>query len=101
MATDDEKSPVDKDKLAVALTYDREEDQAPRVAAKGKGYIAEAIIDLAKKHGVEIREDRDLALLLSKIEIDTPIPVEAYAAVAEILAYIYKANAEARRTREG
>lgn len=101
MATDDEKPPVDKDKLAVALTYDREEDQAPRVAAKGKGYIAEAIIDLAKKHGVEIREDRDLALLLSKIEIDTPIPVEAYAAVAEILAYIYKANAQVRRTREG
>jgi flagellar biosynthesis protein len=100
MATGDDK-PVDKDKLAVALTYDREEDQAPRVAAKGKGYIAEAIIELARKHGVEIRSDRDLAMMLSKIEIDTLIPLEAYAAVAEILAYIYKANAGARRKHEG
>lgn len=95
MATDEEK-PFDKDKLAVALTYDRGSDPAPRVAAKGKGYIAEAIIALAQKHGVEIRSDRDLAMMLSKIDIDTPIPLEAYAAVAEILSYIYKTNARAK-----
>ena len=93
VATADE---FDKDKLAVALAYDRKES-APRVAAKGKGHIAETIIALAKQHGIEIREDRDLAGLLAKIDIDTPIPLEAYAAVAEILAYVYKANDQAKR----
>lgn len=85
-------TPIDKNKLAVALSYEREKDEAPRVSAKGKGYIAEQIIALAKEHGIEIREDTDLAMLLSKLDIDTPIPLEAYAAVAEILSYIYKTN---------
>jgi flagellar biosynthesis protein len=92
MAISPDPTPVDKNKQAVALTYDRENDQAPRVSAKGKGYIAEQIIELAKKHNIEIRRDDDLVQLLSKIELGTPIPVEAYAAVAEMLAYIYKAN---------
>ena len=87
----------DRNKLAVALAYAREKEAAPRIAAKGKGYIAEAIIELARQSGVVVREDRDLANLLSKFEIDTPIPLEAYAAVAEILAYVYKANEQAKR----
>lgn len=84
--------PFDKSKLAVALTYEQGKDAAPRVAAKGKGYIAEQIIALAKAHGVEIREDADLAVMLEKLDIDSPIPLEAYMAVAEILSYIYKKN---------
>ena len=94
MATSEE---FDKDKLAVALAYDREKDKSPRVAAKGKGYIAEAIIALAKANDIEVREDSDLAALLSKLDIDMPIPLEAYAAVAEILAYVYRANDKAKR----
>lgn len=88
----DDKEPFDKNKLAVALTYERGQDPAPRVSAKGKGYLAEQIIALARENGVEVREDTDLAMLLSKLEIDTLIPLEAYAAVAEILSYIYKTN---------
>ncbi len=87
----------DKNKLAVALAYEMERDDAPRVAAKGKGYLAQQIIDLAKKHNIEVRQDADLAQLLSKLDIDAPIPLEAYAAVAEILSYIYRANQSARR----
>lgn len=94
MATGEE---FDKNKLAVALAYDRQKSQAPHVAAKGRGHIAEAIIALARQHGVEIREDRDLAGLLSKLDIDAPIPLEAYTAVAEILAYVYRANEKAKR----
>ncbi len=90
---------IDKDKLAIALAYDRESDAAPRVAAKGKGYIAEQILKLAQQHGVEIREDADLATLLSKLDIDAVIPLEAYAAVAEILSYIYKANDKMKGAR--
>lgn len=98
MATDDPDSgPVDKDKLAVALTYDQSKDKAPRVSAKGKGYIAQQIIEVARQHGIEIRKDADLAKILSKLELNTPIPVEAYAAVAEILAYVYKVNKAAGR----
>ena len=88
----------DKNKLAVALKYERGKNEAPFVAAKGKGYIAEQIIDLAKENNVEIRRDTDLVMLLEKLDINTPIPLEAYAAVAEILAYIYKANDKARKS---
>lgn len=98
MATGDE---FDKNKLAVALTYERDKDDAPRVAAKGKGYLAQQIIELARRHNVEIRQDTDLAQLLSTLDINTPIPLEAYAAVAEILAYIYKTNDQARRHTNG
>ena len=87
----------DKDKLAIALSYERDKSQLPKVAAKGKGLMAEAIIKLAREHNIEVRQDSDLALLLSKLDIDMPIPLEAYAAVAEILAYVYKANDKAKR----
>jgi flagellar biosynthesis protein len=97
MVTADE--PHDKDRLAVALKYEQGKDDAPRIAAKGKGYIAEQIIALAKEHGVEIKEDADLAVLLSKLDLDAPIPFEAYAAVAEILAYVYKANDRMKGTK--
>lgn len=93
----DDKESFDKNKLAVALAYDREHDAAPKITAKGKGYIAAQILELAKKHNVEIREDGDLAHLLSKLDIDTVIPLEAYAAVAEILSYIYKTNDRLKR----
>ncbi len=95
---DNEKKIVfDKTKLAVALKYERGKDEAPVVAAKGKGYIAQQIIELARANNIEIRRDTDLVTLLEKLDINTPIPLEAYAAVAEILAYIYKANDKARK----
>lgn len=97
---DDSQQPFDKNKLAVALTYDREKDPAPKLSAKGKGHLAESIIKIAREHGVEVREDADLALLLSKVDVDTVIPIEAYAAVAEILAYIYKANDTMKKGRQ-
>jgi len=75
---------------AIALNYDMGEDQAPKVVAKGEGEVAKQIIKIAKENGIEIREDADLAEILSAIEIDEFIPLEAYTAVAEILKYIYK-----------
>ncbi len=95
---DDEKDDVvfDKSKLAVALKYERGKDEAPVVSAKGKGYVAQQIIELAKSNNIEIRRDTDLVTLLEKLDINTPIPLEAYAAVAEILAYVYKANDKAK-----
>ncbi|MCX7760003.1 MAG: EscU/YscU/HrcU family type III secretion system export apparatus switch protein [Hydrogenothermaceae bacterium] len=77
-------------KKAVALKYERFKDSAPKVVAKGKGKIAEKIIEVAKKNGVYIKEDPDLVEVLSTIEIDEEIPPQLYKAVAEILVFLYK-----------
>lgn len=84
---------------AVALKYDRGKDPAPRVVAKGQGTIAEQIIRIAEEHGITIHEDANLVEILGKLDLDTVIPLEAYAAVAEILSYIYKANAQAKAAK--
>lgn len=86
----EEAAPTGKRPVAVALKYDHAHDDAPRVVAKGEGPIAEQIIALARAHGIELREDADLANLLQLVRMDAPIPVEAYVAVAEILSYIYR-----------
>lgn len=84
---------------AVAIQYDRSGEDAPRIIATGKGDIAERILELAFAHGVKVREDADLVEVLSKVELDSPIPAEAFTAVAEILAYVYKANAAIKERR--
>ena len=85
--------------IAVALKYDKEKDPAPKVVAKGKGEIAENIIKIAEEQGITIRSDSNLVEILEKINIDAIIPLEAYSAVAEILNFIYKANAKAKEKR--
>lgn len=77
---------------AAAIQYDRGSDHAPLVTAAGKGAIAEQILAIAFERGIKVREDAELVEILSLIEVDSPIPVEAFAAVAEILAYVYQAN---------
>lgn len=79
-------------KKAVALRYDREQEGAPRVIGKGKGLLAEKILEIAKEHGIPIHEDADLTELLSRLGLSEEIPPSAYLAVAEILAFIYRAN---------
>lgn len=78
---------------AVALSYEQGIDDAPRITATGKGAIAEQILQVAFAHGVKVRKDEDLITVLEKLEVDSIIPLEAFAAVAEILAYVYQANA--------
>lgn len=77
---------------AVAVRYEPESGSAPRVVAKGTGAVAEQILEIAFAHGVKVREDADLVDILSAVELDSEIPLEAFAAVAEILAYVYRAN---------
>ncbi|MGE5504170.1 MAG: EscU/YscU/HrcU family type III secretion system export apparatus switch protein [Actinomycetota bacterium] len=81
--------------VAVALEYDPAQADAPRVTASGRGAVAEQILALAFAHGVKVRTDPDLAEVLAAVEVDTVIPVEAFVAVAEILAYVYRANGRA------
>lgn len=74
-------------KTAVALSYE-EGDQAPRILATGKGYVAEKIIEAAKEENVPVHKDEKLAATLSKLEIGDYIPKELYGVVAEILVFV-------------
>ena len=85
-------------KKAVALKYMPQEHQSPIVAAKGKGYVAEQIVERARKHGVPIQEDASLVEVLSKLDIEQEIPAELYQLVAELLSFIYRTD---RRAAEG
>ncbi len=81
-----------KRQMAVALGYQTEKMSAPQVKAKGKGFLAQKILDLAKEKGIPIKEDTDLVQLLYKLEVSDEIPPELYQAVAELLAFLYKVN---------
>jgi len=79
---------------AVALRWSEGQSGAPRVTAKGRGEVADAILAAARAHGVPVREDRDLVELLAACDLLDEIPAELYAAVARILAYLHALNAE-------
>lgn len=88
-------APKTKDAAAVALHQERASDHAPKVIASGRGRTAEQILEIAFALGIKVREDADLAQLLSVVNEESEIPVEAFTAVAEILVYLYQANGEA------
>ncbi len=90
--THSNKKEIPKSPTAVALTMGDGEDLTPRIAAAGRGKIAEQILQLAFASGVKVREDSALAEMLAKIELESPIPSEAFLAVAEVMSYVYKAN---------
>lgn len=85
--------------VAVALRHDRKAGTLPRIVASGRGSVAEQILAIAQAEGIEVRHDADLAEVLSALEVGSDIPVEAFAAVAEILSYLYRANQYHSTTR--
>ena len=85
--------------IAVALRHDRKAGTLPRIVASGRGSVAEQILAIAQAEGIEVRRDADLAEVLAALEVGSDIPVEAFAAVAEILSYIYRANQYHSATR--
>jgi FlhB-like protein len=93
--TDEKTQP--KRKTAAAVKYDAGKDQAPRVTAKGRGVVAEKIIEKATAAGVPLREDPELAAALAQLPLGAPIPPALYQAVAEVLAFIYRLNQRAGR----
>ena len=82
----------DKFKESVALKYDF--DGAPTVVATGRNQVADTIIERAKSAGVPIVEDPKLAYVLSKIPLGDEIPPELYRAVAEVLVFVLRLEAE-------
>jgi flagellar biosynthesis protein len=81
-------STADKQRAAAALAY-RSGDSAPRVVAKGRGIVADSIIEKARASGVYVHESRELLALLMQIDLDSRIPPQLYIAVAELLAWLY------------
>ena len=79
-------------KKAVALKYQPDKDNAPKVTAKGSGNVAEKIIEIARKHGIPVKDDPDLVNVLSKLDIKEEIPASVYVVVAELLAFAYSLN---------
>ena len=75
---------------AVALRYAPIKDAAPKLVAKGRGYLADKILELARQHHIPIRQDKNLVQILAKLDLEAEIPREVYQAVAEILAFIYR-----------
>jgi flagellar biosynthesis protein FlhB len=82
---------VNPTRIAVALKYDASESPAPVVLAMGQRKLAQRIRDIAGRAGVPIVENRPVArALLATAEVGRPIPPALYAAVAEILAHVYR-----------
>lgn len=83
------KKPLDDRRTAVALAYNAGKS-APTVVAKGRGLLAEAIIERARESGVYVHESPALVSLLMQVDLDQHIPPELYVAVAELLAWLYR-----------
>ena len=84
---------IDPGERAVALRYSAETGGLPEVTAKGRGAIAAQIKAIASANGLPVERDADLLAVLDKLDVGSTIPTVAFAAVAEILAQLYRANA--------
>ena len=84
---------IDEHERAVALRYHPEKGELPEVTAKGRGAIAAQIKAIAAERGIPVQQDGDLVAVLDTLDVGSPIPTVAFAAVAEILAQLYRANA--------
>lgn len=82
------KQPVRK--AAVALSYNPTNSDVPKVIAKGKGQVAEKILEQAEIHNIPVQQDPNLVQLLGQLDLNQSIPEELYQAVAEVFAFIYK-----------
>lgn len=77
----------DKRKKAVALKYEMNYE-APIVTAAGMGIVADKIIEEAEKSQVHVVYNKELAELLTNVDVGSSIPAELYEAVAEVIAYV-------------
>ncbi|MBW1645188.1 MAG: EscU/YscU/HrcU family type III secretion system export apparatus switch protein [Deltaproteobacteria bacterium] len=85
-------TPAREKMQAAALKYERGNQQAPQVVAKGAGVVAEKIIAAAREHGIPLHEDPELIQVLMKLDLNEEIPAEIYQVVADILAMVYRAS---------
>ncbi len=92
-------SETEKPSVAVALHYDGE--GAPTVTAKGRGAVADRIVEAAEEHGVHIEENPLLAEALSSVELETEIPEALYRAVAEVIGFVLRQSGQLPSRQKG
>ena len=80
--------------LAVALQYEKGTREAPRVVAKGRGLVADRIVELAREQGIVIETNPVLAEALSGVDLDDTIPLELYEAVAIVIGYVLRVGTQ-------
>ena len=80
---------------AVALRYEKDRDRAPQIVAKGRGSVAQKIIEEAKTHGLPMREDPLLVEALIGLDLYQEVPEELYKVIAEIYVFLYQVKNEA------
>ncbi len=83
----------DKHLAAAAIRY-MPDDYAPRIVAKGRGAVAEAIIERARASGVYVHESPELVALLMRVDLDSHIPPQLYMVIAELLVWLYRLEQE-------
>jgi len=88
------RKPREKRAAAAALTYDPVKPEPPQVVAVGRGHIADEIVRVAREHGVPLMEDPALVEALAALDVSEYIPRELYAVVAEVLAYVFRVDAQ-------
>lgn len=79
----------DESEIAIALKYDKDQDSAPKVVAKGMRLKAEKIREIARAHNIPIMKNVNLANALYRVDVGEEIPEELYDAVAEVLNFVY------------
>ncbi len=84
-------------KGAVALKYNKEEDNAPIIIAKGKGAIADRILEIAKEYNIPLYKDEKFFSILEKFDNGVELPEILYPVLAEIFAFIYSLDKKANR----
>ena len=93
----EKEQPKPSRRTAVALRYDVEKDKAPLILASGRGTVADEILRIAEENKIPLYENKGLADMLAKIEIDTEIPPQLYVLVAEVLFFVYKLDKMAEK----
>ena len=98
--TADSASKPERQPVAIAIENNATRQGAPKITAKGRGAIAEQILQIAFDRGIKVRSDADLAEILEAVEVDSIVPLEALAAVAEILSYVYRTQSSVTPERQ-
>jgi flagellar biosynthesis protein len=81
---------MNKTKFAISLEYTGE--SAPKVSAKGCGFVAEQIVSIAMEHGVPIKQDAELTELLSQVDLNSEVPPVLYQAMVQVLLFAYQVS---------
>lgn len=82
-----------------ALSYDGGSDHAPKLVAKGRGHIAERIMELASENDIPVHRDPTLISVLGALDVGAEIPPDLYGVIAEVLAWAYHTDQVARTSR--